>query len=93
MTEAPQDYPDVPDGDLEPDEGVEGMGDHVRTGDPRVDTVLDSLAGLDESPVEEHAAVFERAHEELRAALDPGEPSSNGDDGVEGGDAAGRRSA
>ena len=28
------------------------------------------LAGLDDLPVAEHVAVFERAHEELRAALD-----------------------
>lgn len=42
----------------------------VRTGDERVDGVLDSLAGLDDLPVADHVAVFERAHEELRAALD-----------------------
>jgi hypothetical protein len=84
MTEAPDEYPDVPDDDSTADPGVEGLvdpplepmvdtlgGDEVRTGDPRVDTVLDSLDGLDERPVEEHAAVFERAHAELRAWLEP----------------------
>ena len=78
MTEAPDVYPDFPD-DEDPeagDEGVEGVArEHVtvaaRTGDARVDAVLDSLEGLDDRPVGEHAAAFERAHEELRAALEP----------------------
>jgi hypothetical protein len=83
MTEAPDVYPEFPAGD-EPDEpddeGVEGaldeggrgqQTDQVRTGDRRVDAVLESLEGLDELPVSEHAGVFERAHEGLRAALDP----------------------
>jgi hypothetical protein len=42
----------------------------VRTGNEAVDGVLDSLDSLDETPVDEHVAVFERAHEQLRAALD-----------------------
>jgi hypothetical protein len=42
----------------------------VRTGNERVDAVLDSLDALDDLPVDEHVAVFERAHEELRGALD-----------------------
>ena len=42
----------------------------VRTGNEAVDGVLDSLASLDDAPVDEHVAVFERAHEQLRAALD-----------------------
>lgn len=50
------------------------MTDHseepVRTGDPAVDDVLDSLDGLDDADVSAHVAVFERAHEHLRAALD-----------------------
>jgi hypothetical protein len=41
-----------------------------RTGVEEVDDVLTSLQGLDDSPVEEHPAVFERAHERLRQALD-----------------------
>ena len=84
MTEAPDVYPDFPDdGDPEgsDEEGVEGRLDAVepggaRTGDPRVDEVLASLAGLDERPVSEHATVFERAHEELRAALEPDRESA-----------------
>ena len=36
----------------------------------RVDAVVVDVEGLDERPVEEHVAVFERAHEQLRQALD-----------------------
>jgi hypothetical protein len=39
------------------------------TGHDAVDGVLRSLDGLEDSPVEEHVAVFEAAHETLRAAL------------------------
>lgn len=39
------------------------------TGHDAVDGVLRSLDGLEDSPVEEHVAVFETAHETLRAAL------------------------
>jgi hypothetical protein len=42
----------------------------VRTGNEAVDGVLESLDSLDDAPVDEHVAVFERAHEQLRAALD-----------------------
>lgn len=42
----------------------------VRTGHPQVDEVLASLDGLDDRPVDEHVAVFERAHDALRGALD-----------------------
>jgi hypothetical protein len=39
------------------------------TGQPQVDAVLASLSGLDGTPVEEHVAVFESAHDTLRGAL------------------------
>ncbi|WP_109693085.1 hypothetical protein [Nocardioides silvaticus] len=42
------------------------------TGIASIDTVLDLVAGLDERPLEEHAAVFEAAHQQLRQALDEG---------------------
>lgn len=42
----------------------------LRTGNPRVDAVLDSLTALDEQPLAEHVTVFETAHEQLRAALE-----------------------
>ena len=45
------------------------------TGDAAVDAVVASLRGLDELPVSEHVAVFERAHESLRQVLSgAGEP-------------------
>jgi len=44
--------------------------EQVRTGDAAVDAVLDELVALDGSPVDDHVAVFERAHEQLRRALD-----------------------
>jgi len=46
------------------------------TGHPEVDAVLLSLDDLSGSPVEEHVAVFEAAHERLRGVLaDAGTPA------------------
>ncbi len=42
----------------------------VRTGVAEVDEVLETLESLDDTQVAEHPAVFEAAHERLRAALD-----------------------
>ena len=42
----------------------------LSTGMPAVDEVLDRVANLAEVPVSQHVAVFERAHEQLRRALD-----------------------
>ena len=42
----------------------------VRTGVERVDAVVDAVSGLDDRPVDEHVAVFESAHDELRRTLD-----------------------
>jgi hypothetical protein len=48
------------------------------TGNPVVDSVLDSLRELDNLPVSEHVAVFEAAHERLRGALsDAGDPPAD----------------
>lgn len=47
----------------------------VETGHPAVDEVLRSLNALDGTPVDEHVATFEQAHEELRRTL-----SGAGDD-------------
>lgn len=80
MTEAPDVYPDFPDdeeSDESDDQGVEGSAGHrgsderPRTGDAHVDAALDSLESLDDVPVSEHPAVFEHAHDALRAALEP----------------------
>ena len=47
------------------------------TGNPQVDAVLESLEVLPELPVEEHVAVFETAHAELRSALSSAAPASS----------------
>lgn len=41
----------------------------VETGNPAVDEVIVSLEGLDNVPVDEHVALFEQAHEQLRRTL------------------------
>ncbi|MFL6154862.1 MAG: hypothetical protein ACJ72D_02140 [Marmoricola sp.] len=41
----------------------------VDTGHPVVNGVIASLETLDQVPVDEHVAVFEQAHEELRRTL------------------------
>ena len=61
--------------ELEPEDQVaevEPAAEPVHTGVDQVDAVLDSLHDLDQRPVDEHVAVFERAHEQLRGALDSG---------------------
>lgn len=62
--------PDLSGDDTGP---VEGPG----TGIPAVDGVVADLDTLDERPLDEHLAAFERAHDTLRSALDaePGEPA------------------
>ena len=68
---------EAPEGDVDAVEAAElesatvDPTEPVRTGNPRVDAVLDSLESLDDLPVSDHVAVFERAHDELRRALDP----------------------
>ena len=59
----------------EPDEP-----DSPSTGVPAVDQALAALDGVEDLPLEEQLAAFERAHEGLRSALDaqpaePGEPA------------------
>lgn len=50
-------------------------GEAASTGHAAVDEVLRSLQTLDAKPVDEHVAVFEDAHEQLRRTL-----SGAGDD-------------
>lgn len=45
------------------------VGAIAPTGHPAVDEVLRSLQDLADKPVDEHVAVFESAHEQLRRAL------------------------
>lgn len=51
------------------------------TGNAAVDEVLRSMQGLQQRPVEEHVAVFEAAHEKLRAALANAGDGPNGPTG------------
>lgn len=44
------------------------------TGNEAVDRVLESLTGLDELPVDDHVEIFEKAHDQLRGALDGPRP-------------------
>jgi hypothetical protein len=81
MSETPQWYAetvtdDVPDDMTEPVEQAEPVhAEPETTGDEAVDAVVASLRGLDDLPVAEHVAVFERAHESLRQVLSgAGEP-------------------
>lgn len=60
-TGAPGHRPD----DAEPPEEA-----RAETGVPALDRVLRELDGLDDLPLEEHLATFERAHASLRSALD-----------------------
>lgn len=52
---------DVPDGTAP---------ERVRTGVDRIDEVIRAVEDLDDQPIEEHVAVFESAHVQLRRALD-----------------------
>lgn len=47
------------------------------TTDPAVAEVIAAVDALGTRPVSEHVAVFEAAHERLRAALDPSDPSGD----------------
>lgn len=40
------------------------------TADPAIDEALAAVEALEDRPTDEHLAVFERAHEQLRRALD-----------------------
>ena len=51
-------------------DGAQEFAEPVRTGVEEVDEVLDSIDGLEGTPVDEHVAVFENAHDRLRGALD-----------------------
>ena len=71
-----QDVPEADSGaDQDPDLSAAAPTRVEHTGNPVVDSVLDSLEELDRLPPAEHVAVFEAAHERLRGALsDAGEP-------------------
>lgn len=52
-----------------PEEAAARAPGLVETGNPAVDAVIASLEGLDAVPVDEHVALFEEAHEQLRRTL------------------------
>lgn len=53
------------------------------TGDDVVDRVLADVAAVANAPVADHVQVFERAHEQLRRALDAQpEPATDGEQGA-----------
>lgn len=58
--------------DAADEQSAEDAASAVRTGDPAIDEVLDAVDALADTPVDEHVVVFERAHEQLRRALDAG---------------------
>lgn len=68
----PQSVDDADGADGADEVGASGpdLGEPVRTGVEEVDAVLESVEDLESRPVEEHVAVFEHAHEQLRRALD-----------------------
>ncbi len=68
----PQSVDHADDADGSEGAGASGqeLGEPVRTGVEDVDAVLESVEDLESRPVEEHVAVFEHAHEQLRRALD-----------------------
>jgi hypothetical protein len=55
----------------------ETPADGASTGVAAVDRVLVDVAAVAGTPVADHVAVFERAHEQLRRALDA-KPSADG---------------
>jgi hypothetical protein len=57
------------EGPAEPFDPAE-QAEPVRTGVERVDAVVDAVSGLGDRPVDEHVAVYEAAHDELRRTLD-----------------------
>jgi len=48
----------------------EPQGRPARTGVARIDAAIDAVAALDDQALDEHVAVFEAAHAELRSTLD-----------------------
>jgi hypothetical protein len=60
--------PAEPVHELAEDSAVESPAT-ASTGHPAVDEVLRSLGALGDLPVDEHVAVFEQAHEDLRRTL------------------------
>lgn len=69
MDHAPESTSDAP---LDPAVGSTGVAS--------VDRVLADVAAVVDAPVRDHVAVFERAHEQLRRALDAPTESADADE-------------
>lgn len=67
--EAMSDAADVPERDADLDSAA-GFGSDPSTGNALVDQVVAEVTALRELPLDQHVPVFERAHEQLRHALD-----------------------
>jgi hypothetical protein len=61
--------------DDEPPAGSLAPPEPPHTGNHAVDEVLADVEGLGERPLDEHVEVYERAHEQLRGALDGAQDS------------------
>jgi hypothetical protein len=80
----------LPDGGEGGDEETRGPVESVTaapayepTGVESVDRVLAEVAAVAQAPVADHVVVFERAHDQLRRALDAQpEPSGGGEQGA-----------
>lgn len=55
--------------------------DYEPTGVESVDRVLAEVAAVADAPIDEHVQVYERAHEQLRRALDAQPGPADGDQG------------
>ena len=69
----------VPDGETYAHE-ASPAADYEPTGVEAVDQVLADVAAVADAPIGEHVQVFERAHEQLRRALDA-QPEAAGEQG------------
>ncbi len=62
-----------------PDDTADGGATDGSTGVAAVDQVLADVAAVSGTPVADHVAVFERAHDQLRRALDAQPDRQQGD--------------
>ena len=69
-------------GDEETRPTVAAAPSYEPTGLESVDQVLAEVAAVAERPVSDHVEVFERAHEQLRRALDAAPAPSGGEQGA-----------
>jgi hypothetical protein len=61
-------------------EAATAPSESVRTGDSRIDEVLDGLAALDDADIDNHPAHYSAVHETLREALSSPQPELDEDE-------------